>query len=406
MPAANDGGRMRATMINERMLGLGKQPNPIRVQYAYGLQRKAEIGEENVFDLSIGNPSIPAPQAVQDRIAELLKEPPEQLHAYTMAAGLESARQAVADNLRKRFGIEATAGQVYLTAGATAALYITTAAITHPGDEVIVNAPYFTEYKVMIESAQCTCVEVPMRTTDFQLDIDALRTAITPKTAAVVINSPNNPVGCVYTQENIEALAALLEEKEAEFGQPIYLISDEPYREITYGVDVPFTANFYRDTIVCYSWAKSLSLPGERIGYVYVSNRMENASDVVAAVGGAGRALGFICAPVMFQRVIETCIDEPTNVDAYAENRKLLTDIMDDLGYTYIQPDGAFYLWVKALEDDSQAFCDRAKAHDLLLVNSDCFGAPGWARAGYCVSADTIRNSRKAWEALKADYDA
>lgn len=392
-------------MINERMLGLGKQPNPIRVQYAYGLQRKAEIGEENVYDLSIGNPSIPAPPAVRARIEELLEEPPESLHAYTMAAGLQSARQAVADNLRRRFGIQATAAQVYLTAGATAALYISTAAISHPGDEIIVNAPYFTEYKVMIESAQCTCVEVPMRTTDFQLDIDALREAINPKTAAVVINSPNNPVGCVYTKENIEGLAALLEEKEGEFDHPIYLISDEPYREITYGVDVPFTANYYRDTIVCYSWAKSLSLPGERIGYIYVSDNMPDAADVAAAVGGAGRALGFICAPVLFQRVIEACIDEPTNVDAYAENRKLLTGIMDDLGYEYIQPDGAFYLWVKALEDDSQAFCDRAKTHDLLLVNSDCFGVPGWARAGYCVSADTIRNSRKAWEALKRDYE-
>ena len=387
------------------MLGLGRQPNPIRVQYAYGLQRKAEIGEENVYDLSIGNPSIPAPPAVRARIEELLEQPPEVLHGYSMAAGLYSARKAVADNLRKRFGIPATPEQVYLTAGATAALYITTAAVTVPGEEVIVNAPYFTEYKVMIESAQCTCVEVPMRKTDFQLDIDALRAAITRKTAAVVVNSPNNPVGCIYTEDNIRDLAALLEEKEAEYGRTIYLISDEPYREITYGKEVPFTANYYRDTIVCYSWAKSLSLPGERIGYVYASDRMKNAADVAAAVGGAGRALGFICAPVLFQQVIETCIDEPTNVDAYAENRALLTQIMDDLGYEYIQPDGAFYLWVKALEPDSQAFCDRAKAHDLLLVNSDCFGAPGWARAGYCVSADTIRNSRKAWEALKADYE-
>ena len=391
-------------MINERMLDLGSRPNPIRVQYAYGLKRKAEIGEENVYDLSIGNPSIPAPVSVRKRIEELLEEPPEVLHGYSMAAGLYSARQAVADNLRKRFGIPATPEQVYLTAGATAALYITTAAITHPGDEVIVNAPYFTEYKVMIESAQCTCVEVPMRSSDFQLDIEALDQAITAKTAAVVINSPNNPVGCIYTQENIQELAALLTRKEAEIGHPIYLISDEPYREITYGKEVPFTANFYNDTIVCYSWAKSLSLPGERIGYVYVSDRMENAADVAAAVGGAGRALGFICAPVLFQRVIETCIDEPTDVEAYAANRQLLTSMLDELGYEYIQPDGAFYLWVKALEPDSQAFCDKARDHDLLLVNSDCFGVPGWARAGYCVSADTIRNSRKAWEALKADY--
>ena len=392
-------------MINERMLGLGKQPNPIRVQFAYGLQRKAEIGEENVYDLSIGNPSIPAPPEVRARIEELLEEPAQSLHAYTMAAGLMSARQAIADNLRERFGIAATAANVYFTAGATAALYIATAAITHPGEEVIVNAPYFTEYKVMIESAQCTCVEVPMRATDFQLDIDALREAINEKTAAVVINSPNNPVGCIYTQENIEALSAMLSEKEEEVGHPIYLISDEPYREITYGKEVPFTANFYRDTIVCYSWAKSLSLPGERIGYIYVSDNMPDAADVSAAVGGAGRALGFICAPVLFQRVVETCVGLPTNVEAYARNRELLTGMLDDLGYEYIQPDGAFYLWVKALEPDSQAFVDKARSHDLLLVQSDCFGVPGWARAGYCVSAETIANSRKAWEALKADYE-
>jgi aspartate aminotransferase len=392
-------------MINERMLGLGKQPNPIRVQFAYGLQRKAEVGEENVYDLSIGNPSIPAPPEVRARIEELLQEPPQQLHAYSMAAGLMSARQAIADNLRERFGIPATAANVYFTAGATAALYITTAAITHPGDEVIVNAPYFTEYKVMIETAQCTCVEVPMRQTDFQLDIDALREAINEKTAAVVINSPNNPVGCIYTQQNIEELAAMLSAKEEELGHPIYLISDEPYREITYGKEVPFTANFYRDTIVCYSWAKSLSLPGERIGYIYVSDNMPDAADVSAAVGGAGRALGFICAPVLFQRVVETCVGLSTDVEAYARNRELLCGILDDLGYDYIEPDGAFYLWVKALEDDSQSFVDKARSHDLLLVQSDCFGVPGWARAGYCVSADTIANSRKAWAALKADYE-
>ena len=391
-------------MINERMLGLGKAPNPIRVLYAYGLQRKAEIGEENVYDLSIGNPSIPAPDSVRKRIEKLLEEPPEVLHGYTMAAGLASARQAVADNLRERFGIDATAANVYLTAGATAALYISVAAITHPGDEVIVNSPYFPEYKVMTESAGCTCIEVPVRTTDFQLDIDALRAAINEKTAAVVINSPNNPVGCVYTKENIEALAAMLTEKEEELGQPIYLISDEPYREITYGVDVPFTANYYRDTIVCYSWAKSLSLPGERIGYIYVSDNIPNAADVSAAVGGAGRALGFICAPVMFQRVIEECIGEPTNVEAYAENRALLTSGLDELGYEYIQPDGAFYLWVKALEDDAQAFSDKAKSHDLLIVPSDGFGVPGWVRASYCVSADCIKGSLKAWKALKEDY--
>lgn len=391
-------------MINERMLALGKEPSAIRKLYAHGLRRKAEVGEENVFDLSIGNPSIPAPDGVRARIEELLEEPPSALHGYTMAAGDMRVRRAVADNLSRRFGIEAKPEQVYLTAGATAALSISIAATTNPGDEVIVNAPYFPEYKVMIETARCTCVEVMAHVPDFQLDIEALAQAVTPKTAAVIVNSPNNPVGTVYTHENIEALAALLEAREQEYGNPIYLISDEPYREITYGAKVAFTALHYRDTIVCYSWAKSLSLPGERIGYVYVSDRMSDASEVSAAVAGAGRALGFICAPVTYQRVIETCIDLPTDVEAYALNRRLLTEGLSRLGYDYVEPDGAFYLWVRALEDDAQAFSDRAKEHDLLIVPSDSFGCAGWVRCSYCVSPETVKGSLRAWEALKADY--
>ncbi len=391
-------------MINQRMLGLGKEPNPIRALYAYGLDRKAQIGEENVYDLSIGNPSVPAPDAVRARIEELLNEPAQILHGYTMSAGLNTVRKAVAENLHRRFGIQATPEQIYMTSGATSALYITVAAITNPGDEVIVNAPYFPEYKVMIESARCICVEVPMRQTDFQLDIDTLREAITSSTSAVVINSPNNPVGCVYTDQTIKDLAELLYEKQVQYGHPIYLISDEPYREIVYDLDVPFPANYYENTIVCYSWAKSLSLPGERIGYIYVSDNMEDAADVAAAVAGSGRALGYICAPVLFQRVIETCIDEPTNVAAYAENRKLLTEGLRDLGYTFIEPDGAFYLWVKALEDDAQAFSDRAKEYDLLIVPSDCFGIPGWVRASYCVSSDCIKGSLGSWKALMESY--
>ena len=391
-------------MLNERMLGLGKEPSAIRALYAYGLQRKAVVGEDKVYDLSIGNPSIPAPDGVRKRIEELLPEPAEQLHGYTTAAGLESVRQAIADNLNERFGIGATADMFYLTAGATAALYITACAISQPGEEMIVNAPFFPEYRVVIESAGCTCVQVPMRSTDFQLDIDALREAINPNTTAVFVNSPNNPVGCVYTEQNIKDLADLLREKEAEYGRVIYLISDEPYREITYGVEVPFTASYYDDTIVCYSWAKSLSLPGERIGYVYVSNHMTDASEVYFAVAGAGRALGYVNAPVLFQRVVETCVGLPTNVEAYATNRELLTKGLDELGYTYIQPDGAFYLWVKALEDDAQAFSDKAKEHDLLVVASDSFGVGGWVRASYCVSAECIKGSLGAWKALKEDY--
>lgn len=391
-------------MINPRMLKLGQEPNQIRALFAYGLQRKAKVGAENVYDLSIGNPSIPAPLSVRKRIESLMEQPAEIVHGYSMSPGIMGTREAVAANLKERFGIQATADNVYMTAGATSALYITVAALTNPGDEVIVNTPYFAEYRVMIESAGCVCVEVPTRESDFQLDIDLLRKAIVPSTSAIVINSPNNPVGCIYSEENIEQLAALLYEKEAEYGHPIYLISDEPYREITYGAKVPFTANYYDDTIVCYSWAKSLSLPGERIGYVYVSNNIENDAEVFAAISGAGRALGYICAPVLFQQVIETCIDEPVNVEAYAQNRKILTEGMDELGYTYIEPDGAFYLWIKALEPDAEAFSERAKKYDLLLVPADCFGASGWVCASYCVSADTIKNSLKAFAALKEDY--
>lgn len=391
-------------MINPRMLALGKEPSAIRKLYAYGLQRAAEIGAENVYDFSIGNPSVPAPAAIGEKIAELAKADPVAVHGYTMSPGNYSTRAAVAANLAKRFGIPAVAENIYMTAGATAALDITISALTNPGDEVIVNAPFFPEYRVMIETAECTCVEVMMTIPEFQLDIDALRAAINEKTTMMIINSPNNPVGCVYSEENIKALAALLEEKEAEFGHPIYLLSDEPYREIVYDLDVPFTANYYKHTIVCYSWAKSLSLPGERIGYVFVSPRNEDADELFAAVSGAGRALGFICAPAMFQQVIEDCIDEPADVEAYRENRKLLTDMLGQLGYEYVNPDGAFYLWVKALEDDAEAFSEQAKKHDLLLVPSNSFGMTGWVRCSYCISPDTIKNSRQAWIDLKQDY--
>ena len=391
-------------MINPRMLALGQEPSAIRKLYAHGLRRAAEIGAENVFDYSIGNPSVPAPAGIADKIKELADADPVEVHAYSMSAGLHSTRKAVADNLKQRFGIPATPEHSDMTAGATAALDITLSALTTPGDEVIVNVPYFPEYRVMIETAKCTCVEVMMTAPEFQLDIDGLRAAINEKTSMIIINSPNNPVGCVYSEDNIKALAALMEEKQAEYGHPIYLLSDEPYREVVYDLDVPFAANYYQNTIVCYSWAKSLSLPGERIGYVYVSDRIDNADEVFAAVSGAGRALGFICAPVLFQQVIQDCIDLPTDVEAYRQNRQLLTDMLSELGFEFVNPDGAFYLWVKALEDDAQAFSDRAKTHELLLVPSDSFGMKGWVRCSYCISPETIKNSRAAWEALKQDY--
>lgn len=391
-------------MVNERMYGLGAEPSAIRELFAYGMVRKAEIGDENVFDFSIGNPSVPAPEAVKRAVLELIEEPPCDLHGYTPAAGAPRVRQTVADHIRRCFGVPASPDQVYMTAGAAAGLAISISAITKPGDEVIVIAPYFPEYQVWIETAGCTRVEVPAHVPDFQLDIDALDAAIGPKTSAVIINSPNNPVGAVYTRENLQALAALLERKEAELGRAIYVISDEPYREITYGAEVPYVPCVWPRTIVCYSYSKSLSLPGERIGYVYVSDLMDNAREVSKAVAGAGRALGFICAPVLFQRVIERCIDEPSDVASYAANRALLTEGLGALGYEFVEPDGAFYLWVRALEDDAQAFSDRAKAHELLLVPSDSFGVGGWVRVSYCVTRETIENSMPAFKALMEEY--
>lgn len=392
-------------MYNETMYERGNAPSAIRELFAYGMERKAQIGEDKVFDFSIGNPSVPAPDSVAETIRELADMAPAQLHAYSAAQGLESTRAAIAENLNKRFGTHYTADNLYLTMGAAACLSACFTALIEPGDEIIVIAPYFPEYRIWIEFAGGMCVEVPAREDNFQIDLDALEQAITEKTKAVVINTPNNPVGTVYTRETLEGLADVLVQAEQRFGHDIYLISDEPYRELTYGVEVPWVPAIYPNTLVCYSWSKSLSLPGDRIGYVLVPNEVHDSREVYLAVCGAGRSLGYICAPVFFQRVIERCVDEPTNVEAYAVNREILTHALDELGYEYIEPDGAFYLWIKALEPDAQAFSNKAKEHELLLVPSDSFGVGGWVRAGYCIDKSTIEHSIPAFAALKADYE-
>lgn len=392
-------------MYNETMYERGNAPSAIRELFAYGMERKAQIGEDKVFDFSIGNPSVPAPDSVAETIRELADMAPAQLHAYSAAQGLESTRAAIAENLNKRFGTHYTADNLYLTMGAAACLSACFTALIEPGDEIIVIAPYFPEYRIWIEFAGGVCVEVPAREDNFQIDLDALEQAITEKTKAVVINTPNNPVGTVYTRETLEGLADVLVQAEQKFDHDIYLISDEPYRELTYGVEVPWVPAIYPNTLVCYSWSKSLSLPGDRIGYVLVPNEVHDSREVYLAVCGAGRSLGYICAPVFFQRVIERCVDEPTNVEAYAVNREILTHALDELGYEYIEPDGAFYLWIKALEPDAQAFSNKAKEYELLLVPSDSFGVGGWVRAGYCIDKSTIEHSIPAFAALKADYE-
>ncbi|MEE1208410.1 MAG: pyridoxal phosphate-dependent aminotransferase [Parafannyhessea umbonata] len=390
--------------INQKSYDYGAAKSSIREIAAYGAARKAQIGAQNVFDFSLGNPSVPAPDAVRASIVRNAALPASQLHGYTPAAGLPAARQAVADSLNRRFQTSYEPGDLYLTCGAAAAISITLHAIVNPGDEVIVIAPYFPEYRVWIETAGATCVEVMADATTFQVDTAAVDAAITPNTKAVIIDSPNNPVGAVYTRQTLLSLASVLSGRSEELGHPIYLVSDEPYREITYGAEVPWVPAIYDRTIVCYSYSKSLSLPGERIGWALVPNTNPDHDELVLAVAGAGRKLGFVCAPALFQRVLIDCVDEPTNVEAYARNREALAGGLRKLGYTCIEPEGAFYLWVKSLEPDAEAFFRRARDLELLPVPSNSFGCEGWVRLGYCVSYETIVGSMPAWQKLAESY--
>lgn len=396
---------MGASMINQTMYNYGVESSVIREIFSYATARKAEIGAGNVFDFSLGNPSVPAPASVRASIERALATlPPEALHGYTAGAGMPEARDAVARSLNRRFGTSYAGSNVFMTVGAAASVSQAVHAVANPGEEVIVIAPYFPEYRVWIENAGASCVEVLADPQTFQIDVDAVAAAITDRTAAVIIDSPNNPTGAVYTRDNLVALADALRAAGARREEPIYLISDEPYREITYGAEVPWVPSLYEHTIVCYSYSKSLSLPGERVGWVLVPDTMPGGERVMAAVAGAARALGFVCAPALFQRVIVDCIDEPADVAAYARNREALTSALTEYGYTYVEPDGAFYLWVKALEPDAEAFFERAKRLELLPVPSNSFGVPGWVRVGYCVSCDVIERSLPAWKQLAESY--
>ena len=387
--------------INQKSHAYGASKSSIREIAAYGAARKAQIGAENVFDFSLGNPSVPAPDCVRASIEASIALPPAQVHGYTPASGLPWVRERLADSLCRRFGDDAaTAADLYLTCGAAASISISLHAVTNPGDEVIVIAPYFPEYRVWIETCGATCVEVMADPTTFQIDCDAVRAAITPRTKAVVINSPNNPIGTVYSRETLEKLAKVL----SEAGQDICLVSDEPYRKIAFGAEVPWVPSIYPNTVVCYSYSKSLSLPGERIGWVLVPDTNPNHDRLIPAVAGAGRSMGFVCAPALFQRVLADCVEVPSDDAAYERNRKALTEGLSALGYEYIAPEGAFYLWVKSLEPDENAFFEKAKSLELLPVPSDSFGCHGWVRVGYCVSYDTIVNSMPAWKKLKELY--
>ena len=399
--------------FNAQSLAFGSQKSAIREIAAAAAARKAKVGPAKVYDFSLGNPSIPAPPQVADALRAAADLDPVELHSYTPAAGLPSVREAVAASLCRRFAEEcapvygaepvARAEDLYLTCGAAASVSIALNAVCEPGDEVIVISPYFPEYKVWIEAAGATCVEVPANPITFEVDVVAVDQAITSRTKAVIINSPNNPVGVVYPRANIASLAQQLVTRSHDIGHTIQLISDEPYREITYGAEVPWVPALYPFAIVCYSYSKSLSLPGERIGWVLVPPSHPKHDRLYAAVAGAGRKLGFVCAPAIMQRVLAACVDLPCDVDAYADNREALTAGLAELGYEFIEPAGAFYLWIKAPGGDAQAFAQRAMDHDLFVVPSDSFGCEGWIRAGYCVSKQTIESSLPAWKAALED---
>lgn len=392
-------------MINEAMYARGAESSKIREIFTYACERKAQIGADKVFDFSLGNPSIPAPEAVRSSIERSLAEcAPEELHGYTPAPGLPAARKAVAASLNRRFGTSYSMDDIFMTVGAAASVSCALHALTSPGDEVIVVSPYFPEYKVWIESCGCTCVEAPAKPYTFRLSVGSIMEAITPRTAAIIVNSPNNPTGSVYSREVLQRLANCLNEVNRLREQPVFLISDEPYRELTYGAEVPWVPDIYKNTVVCYSYSKSLSLPGERVGWVLVPPACFENARVMAAIAGSARALGFVCAPALFQRVVADCVDEPCNVEAYNRNRLLLVNELGEMGYSVVEPEGAFYLWVRALEPDAEAFCEQAKRFELLPVPSDSFGVPGWVRVGYCVSYDTIVNSLPAWRALMDSY--
>ena len=392
-------------MINQEMMNLGKQPSVIREIFEYSKVRKAQIGADNVFDFSLGNPSIPAPRAVDNTIKDLAENfDSVALHGYTSAQGDMALREKLANSITERFGVEAAAKNIYITCGAAASLTSSLKAVCNEDDEVILLAPFFPEYNVFCANAGAKTVSVVGVGENFDIDFVSLERAINKNTAAIIINSPNNPTGSIIPQTDIQKLAALLSEKSKQFGRPIYIIADEPYRELTYGFDVPYIPAFYDNTVVCYSYSKSLSLPGERIGYVFVSPRCTDADDLFAAVCGAARSMGYVCAPSLMQRVISECIGETSDVSLYDKNRKLLYDALTEIGYTAVKPQGAFYLFVKALEDDANAFSERAKKHELLLVPSDSFGAKGYVRISYCVSYDTIKNSIPAFKKLYQEY--
>lgn len=393
-------------MVNSKMKELGTKASVIREFFEYGKKRKQEIGEKNVFDFSLGNPSVDSPVEVNETLISLINNTnPCALHGYTSGNGDKNVRDSIASYLNDKYNAHASGDLIYMTVGAAASLTISLNALLNVGEEVIVFTPYFPEYKVFIEKAMGEIVLVNCKEENFYPDLEDFENKINEKTKAVIINSPNNPTGVIYTEDIIKKISNILKEKQCEYNHDIYLISDEPYRELVYSdIKVPFISNYYDNSIICYSFSKSLSIPGERIGYIMLSSLCKDSKDVYSAICGAGRSLGYVCAPALFQYMIPYCLGKTSDLDIYKENRDILYNNLKEFGYDVVKPDGAFYLFVKAINNDAYEFSNKAKEFELLLVPSDSFGFKGYVRIAYCVSKEQVVNSLNAFKKLIDSY--
>ena len=393
-------------MIAEKMKPFVQNNSAIRMMFEEGNRLRAKYGADKVYDFSLGNPSVPAPDCVREAIIDLANnEEPTVLHGYMSNAGFEDVRETIAQSLNRRFGTSFSAHNLIMTVGAASGLNVILKTILNPGEEVIVFAPYFLEYGAYVRNYDGQLVEISPNTETFQPNLNELEEKITANTRAVIVNTPHNPTGVVYSEDTIKELSAILEKKQQEFGSVIYLISDEPYREIAYdGFEVPYVPHFYDNTLVAYSFSKSLSLPGERVGYIVAPNEAEDFDNLLPAFIASARLLSYVCVPTLYQKVVGECVDLTSDLSIYQKNKDLFYNALVDMGYECVEPGGAFYLFPKALEEDANAFCEKAKEYDLLIVPGDSFGCPGYVRISYCVPTERIEKALPLFKKLIDDY--
>lgn len=396
----------RYTMISEKMIGLVKNSSVIRAMFEEGKRLAGIYGAENVYDFSLGNPSVEPPVQIKEALLQIINEEnPNMVHGYMNNSGYEYVRETIAESINRNFGTSFHSDNIIMTVGAAGGLNVILKTILNPGDEVITFAPFFGEYRNYVSNFDGQLVVISPNTVDFQPNLAEFETKITKKTKAVIVNTPNNPTGVVYSEKTIQEMAEILNRKQKEFNSSIYLIADEPYRELAYdGVEVPYLTRYYDNTIVGYSFSKSLSLPGERIGYLVIPNVVDDFDDVIQAANVANRILGYVNAPSLIQRAVAKCIDAKVEVEIYNRNRELLYNNLVSYGYQCVKPQGAFYLFVKALEEDDKAFSSKAKEHNLLIVPGSAFGCPGYCRIAYCVDYDMIERSLPKFSQLAKEY--